>query len=145
MLPISYSDSNAQFLFNIASNFNQLLDCWNYKISHTLQSPNEQEVCHRISKNCFLISGVGCGVAWTFERHVSHELRGFTNAHYITGSRTECEDRCLDERSFTCRWGHRTDANIMLDIAHCLKYIWYIHQFRSWLCSHYSNRFVVTY
>ncbi|XP_021930316.1 uncharacterized protein LOC110834946 [Zootermopsis nevadensis] len=49
------------------------------------------------------LRGVGCGMSWTFERHVNHELRGFTNAHYVTGSKTECEDRCLNERSFTCR------------------------------------------
>ncbi|XP_033606986.1 uncharacterized protein LOC111863521 isoform X3 [Cryptotermes secundus] len=49
------------------------------------------------------LRGAGCGMAWTFERHVNRELRGFTNAHYITGSKTECEDRCLDERSFICR------------------------------------------
>jgi hypothetical protein len=42
-------------------------------------------------------------MAWAFERHVNRELRGFTNAQYITGSKTECEDRCLDERSFICR------------------------------------------
>jgi len=52
---------------------------------------------------CFLILGVGCGMAWTFERHANRELRGFTNALHVTGSKTECEDRCLDERSFTCR------------------------------------------
>ncbi|XP_069693489.1 uncharacterized protein [Periplaneta americana] len=49
------------------------------------------------------LRGYGCGMTWTFERHVNRELRGFTNAHYITASKTECEDRCLDERAFSCR------------------------------------------
>jgi hypothetical protein len=73
------------------------------KVLHILQNHNQQETYYRISTNCFLILGIGCGMAWTFERHANRELRGFTNAHYATGSKTECEDRCLDERSFTCR------------------------------------------
>ncbi|XP_068082053.1 uncharacterized protein [Anabrus simplex] len=44
-----------------------------------------------------------CSLAWTFERYVNHELRGFVNLALPAVSKTECEDRCLEERTFTCR------------------------------------------
>ncbi|XP_063218616.1 uncharacterized protein LOC134528880 [Bacillus rossius redtenbacheri] len=49
------------------------------------------------------LAGVTCGLAWTFERVPNYELRGFVNLQIPAVSRTQCEDRCLEERSFLCR------------------------------------------
>lgn len=48
-------------------------------------------------------AGGGCGLAWTFERHVNFELRGYDRVMIPGLTKTECEDRCADERSFLCR------------------------------------------
>nr|CAD7262146.1 unnamed protein product [Timema shepardi] len=49
------------------------------------------------------LRGVTCGLAWTFDRFLNYELRGFVNLQIPGISKTECEDRCLEERSFVCR------------------------------------------
>ncbi|XP_034231598.1 uncharacterized protein LOC117639791 [Thrips palmi] len=49
------------------------------------------------------LRGGGCGLAWTFERHVNLELRGYDRVMIPGLTKTECEDRCADERTFLCR------------------------------------------
>jgi hypothetical protein len=98
-----YIDSNAQFLFNFPREFSSVSVTEIIKHYVLRSIIMTIDYFNRIFMYCFLILGAGCGTAWTFERHINRELRGFTNAHFIIGSKTECEDRCLDERSFVCR------------------------------------------
>ncbi|KAK3908976.1 Protein let-653 [Frankliniella fusca] len=49
------------------------------------------------------LRGGGCGLAWTYERHINFELRGYDRVMIPGLTKTECEDRCADERTFLCR------------------------------------------
>ncbi|CAG7728314.1 unnamed protein product [Allacma fusca] len=49
------------------------------------------------------LRGGGCGLLWTFERIPSFQLRGFDKEVYRDVGKTQCEDRCLQERRFICR------------------------------------------
>ncbi|XP_047103996.1 uncharacterized protein LOC124722900 [Schistocerca piceifrons] len=49
------------------------------------------------------LQGATCNVPWVYERFISRELRGFVNAAYPGISKIECQERCLEERSFVCR------------------------------------------
>lgn len=49
------------------------------------------------------LRGQDCGVLWTFERFIDMELRGQERRTLRDVSKTECEDACLSETSFSCK------------------------------------------
>ncbi|OXA52939.1 Plasminogen [Folsomia candida] len=49
------------------------------------------------------LRGGGCGLLWTFERIPNFQLRGFEREVVRDVGKTQCEDRCLEERRFICR------------------------------------------
>ena len=50
-----------------------------------------------------LIVGRSCGKSWTFERVVDMELTGFVQETVRGITKTECQDRCLSENSYSCK------------------------------------------
>ena len=57
------------------------------------------------------LSTAPCEKAWTFERVMGRELKGFDN-RVLSGvaSRLRCQELCLKERSFVCRSGKSTES-----------------------------------
>ena len=51
----------------------------------------------------FSIVGRSCGKSWTFERVVDMELTGFVKETVRGITKTECQDRCLSENSYSCK------------------------------------------
>lgn len=65
---------------------------------------NTAEKTSYFEKIC--LSTAPCEKAWTFERVMGRELKGFDN-RILSGvaSRLRCQELCLKERSFVCRSG----------------------------------------
>jgi len=55
-----------------------------------------------VQKNCFR-STHDCDRAWSFERVMGYELEGFSKKRQRVATREDCQELCLNEKSFPCR------------------------------------------
>ena len=53
--------------------------------------------------NAFGLLGRNCGESYTFERVVDMELTSFVKETVRGISKTDCQDRCLSEKSYSCK------------------------------------------
>ncbi|RWS22945.1 uncharacterized protein B4U80_07016 [Leptotrombidium deliense] len=75
---------------------------------HILVPSNEKTSF--FEKICLAVSP--CERAWTFERVIGRELKGFDKRIIVSiGSRLQCQELCLREQSFSCRSGEYDYVN----------------------------------